>query len=169
MGPALKKNYDFQHQHTVIKKILKYLTLYNRVFSPEKDLDQGELEGSMLSWIPKSPTQISMRKFIKEIKEEKDLNGTPFSKTYHDILTQELNIITNLQSNEETKKDVYGVTGFQTLNIVEAPIEQEIGQGEDQDEITVHNGTNITSKSMEHKLKHKTSPQKLQKQTASTP
>ena len=70
--PALKENYDFQHQQTVIKKILKYLTLYNRVFSPEKDLDQGELEGSMLSWIPKSQTQISMRKFIKEIKEGKD-------------------------------------------------------------------------------------------------
>ena len=167
--PALKENYDFQHQQTVIKKILKYLTLYNRVFSPDKDLDQGELEGSMLSWIPKSQTQISMRKFIKEIKEEKDLNSTPFSKTYHDILTQELNIITNLQANEETKKDMYGVTGFQTLNIVEAPIEPEISQGEDQDEITVHYGTNITPKSTENNPKHKTNPRKHQIQTASSP
>merc|ERR1712115_354072 len=144
--PALKENYDFQHQQNVIKKILKYLTLYNRVFSPEKDLDQGELEGSMLSWIPKSQTQISMRKFIKEIKEGKDLKGTPFSKTYHDILTKELNIITNLQANEERKKDMYGVTGFQTLNIVEAPREQEISQDESQDEINVHYGTNNNPK-----------------------
>ena len=67
--PALKENYDFQHQQNVIKKILKYFTLYNRVFSPERDLDQNELEGSMLSWIPKSQTQISMRKFIQDIKE----------------------------------------------------------------------------------------------------
>merc|ERR1712115_390541 len=58
--PALKENYDFQHQQNVIKKILKYLTLYNRVFSPERDLDKNELEGSMLLWIPKSQTQISM-------------------------------------------------------------------------------------------------------------
>merc|ERR1712240_278092 len=114
--PELKENYDFQHQQIVIKKILKYLTLYNRVFSPAKGLDQGELEGSMLSWIPNSRTQISMRKFIKEMKEQKDLKGTPFSKTYHDILKQELDVITNLQANEETKKDLYGVTGFQTLN-----------------------------------------------------
>ena len=47
-----------------------------------------------------------MRKFIKEMKEQKDLKGTPFSKTYHDILKQELDVITNLQANEETKKDI---------------------------------------------------------------
>ena len=29
--PALKEIYDFQHQQIVIKKILKYLTLFNRV------------------------------------------------------------------------------------------------------------------------------------------
>ena len=84
-------------------------------------------------------------------------------------MTQELNIITNLQANKETKKDMYGVTGFQTLNIVEAPIEPEISQGEDQDEITVHYGTNITPKNAENNLKHKTNPKKHQTQTASTP
>ena len=75
-------------------------------------------------------------------------------------MTQELNIITNLQANEETKKDMYGVTGFQTLNIVEAPIEPEISQGEEQDEITVHYGTNVTPKNTENNLKHQTHPKK---------
>ena len=47
--PTLKENYDFQHQTGVLKKILKYLTIFNRIFSPAKDLDKTELEGSMLS------------------------------------------------------------------------------------------------------------------------
>merc|ERR1711895_309191 len=167
--PALKENYDFQHQQNVIKKILKYLTLYNRVFSPERDLDKNELEGSMLSWIPKSQTQISMRKFIQEIKEGKELKGDAFSKTYHDILTKELNIITNLQANEETKKDMYGVTGFQTLNIVEDPREQEISQDESQDEINVHYGTNNNPKNTKNNPHHKTNIKKSQIQSTSPP
>merc|ERR1711867_407627 len=95
--------------------------------------------------------------------------GDAFSKTYHDILTQELNIITNLQANKETKKDMYGFAGFQTLFVFEAPIEQGISQDEGPDEITVHYGTNTTPKSTKNNPQHKTNPKRHQIQTASSP
>ena len=41
--PMLKENYDFEHQTVVLKNILKYLTIYNRIFSPENDLDTADL------------------------------------------------------------------------------------------------------------------------------
>ena len=37
--PMLKENYDFEHQTTILKRILKYLTISNIIFSPGKDLD----------------------------------------------------------------------------------------------------------------------------------
>ena len=91
----------------------------------------------MLPWIPKSQTQISMRKFMKEMKEQQESKGTPFSRTYYDILKQELDVITNLQANKETKKDMYGATGFQTLNIVETSVEPEISQVDEQDKFNI--------------------------------
>ena len=167
--PALKENYDFQHQTVVLKKILKYLTLFNRVFSPTKDLDKAELEGSMLSWIPKSQTQISMRVFMKQMKDKQKLDGTALSVTYHDILTKELNEITDLQANEETKKDMYGATGYQTLNIVGTSVEPTMSQGDEQGEYNVHYGTNSTSNNMVHKSKQKVANQPNQKHQTPIP
>ena len=70
-------------------------------------------------------------------------------------MKQELDVITNLLANEETKKDMYGATGFQTLNIVKTSVEPEISQVDEQDEFNVHYGTNTTSKNMGHKSKQK--------------
>ena len=78
----LKENYDFEHQTVVIKNILKYLTIYNRIFSPKNDLDEPDLEGSMISWIPKSQTQISLRGFMQQMLDKKRLDGTPVCVTY---------------------------------------------------------------------------------------
>ena len=35
--PILKENYDFEHQTVILKRLLKYLTIFNRIFSPDKD------------------------------------------------------------------------------------------------------------------------------------
>ena len=102
--PMLKENYDFEHQTVVLKNILKYLTIYNRIFSPENDLDTADLEGSMISWIPKSQAQISLRGFMQQMLDKKRLDGTPLCVTYKEILTKELDIITNLLTFMPMKK-----------------------------------------------------------------
>ena len=38
--PILPDNYDFEVQLNVLKKILRYLTLFTRLFSPEEDLNE---------------------------------------------------------------------------------------------------------------------------------
>ena len=106
--PMLRENYDFEHQTVVLKNILKYLTIYNRIFSPKNDLDEPDLEGSMISWIPKSQTQISLRGFMQQMLDKKRLDGSPLCVTYKEILTKELDIITNLHANKETKNICLG-------------------------------------------------------------
>ena len=58
--PMLKENYYFEHKTTILKKIIRYLTIFNRIFSPEKYFDMPDLEGSMLRWVPKAQAQISV-------------------------------------------------------------------------------------------------------------
>ena len=36
-NPMLTDNYDFEYQIEVLKKILKYITIFNRLFSPQED------------------------------------------------------------------------------------------------------------------------------------
>ena len=67
-------------------------------------MDKTELEGSMLSWILKSQIQISIRQFMQQMKDKQNLDGISLSVTYHKILTKELNEITDLQPNEDTKR-----------------------------------------------------------------
>ena len=74
--------------------------------------------------------------------DKQALDGTCLSVTYHTILTEELNTITNLYANEETKKHMLGGTGFQTLNIVETPADTTKNQFDDQGEYPVHYGSN---------------------------
>ena len=66
----LKENYDIAQQTTILKRILRYLTIFNRIFSPGKDLDIPELEGSMISWIPKSQTKITLKKYKQQMLDK---------------------------------------------------------------------------------------------------
>ena len=91
-------------------------------------MDTVDLEGSMISWIPKSQAQISLRGFMQQVLDKKHLDGILLCVTYKEILTKELDIITNLHANEETKKHMLGATGYQTLNIVETPIDTNKNQ-----------------------------------------
>ena len=79
---------------------------------------------------------------MQKIVDKKHLDGTPLCVTYKEILTKELYIITNLYANEETKKHMLGATGYQTLNIVETPLDISKDQYGNQDEYNVHYGTN---------------------------
>ena len=130
------------------------MTVFNRILSPEKDLDEPELEDSMISWISKSQTQISLRGFLQKMLDKQSLDGTPLCVTYKEILTKELDIITNLHENEKTKKHMLGTTGYQTLNIVETPVDTNKNQYGNQDEYNVHYGTNNSSSNNKPKQKY---------------
>ena len=110
-----------------------------------------------------------MRQFMQQMKDKQNLDGTSLSVTYHKILTKELNEITDLQANEDTKKDMYGATGYQILNIVETSVEPTVSQCDEQDEYNVHYGTNSASNNMVHKSKQKLVNQPKQKHQTPNP
>ena len=104
------------------------------------------------------------------MKDKQSLDGTSLSVTYHKILTKELDVITDLQANEDTKKHMLGATGYQTLNIVETPIEPIMSQCDDQDEYNVHYGTNNnSSNNMANRSKQKLANQPKQKPQTPNP
>ena len=79
---------------------------------------------------------------MQKMLDKQSLDGTPLCVTYHKILTEKLDTITNLHANEETKKHMLGATGYQTLNIVDTPVDKTKNHCDDQDEYNVHYGTN---------------------------
>ena len=54
--PMISDNYEFEHQLKVLKKILKYITIFNQLFSTQEDFHIHELDGSLLSLIPRAQT-----------------------------------------------------------------------------------------------------------------
>ena len=54
-NPVLTDNYDFEYQIEVVKKILHYITIFNRLFLPQgEDFYAFELNNSMMSWNPRA-------------------------------------------------------------------------------------------------------------------
>ena len=97
----LTDNYDFEYQIEVIKKILQYITIFNRLFSPQEDFHAFELNGSMMSWIPRAQ-QITLSKMYERIMTDKlYLEGTPRSRTYREISTEKIATLTTLKAREE--------------------------------------------------------------------
>ena len=84
--PMLSPNYDFEHQLKVLKKILKYITIFNRLFSPQEDFHIPELDGSMLSWIPRAQTQTTLKMYQRIMTDKLVQKGTPRSISYHEII-----------------------------------------------------------------------------------
>ena len=121
----LPDNYDFDLQLKVLRRILRYLTLFNRLFSPAEDLNVPELSDSMLSWIPKAQAMSAVRTYQKIMDDNLVHQGLPRSQTYYNILVQELANLTTLNANEEAKKNLIGAAGFQTLNIVEEALNKQ--------------------------------------------
>ena len=80
--PILPDNYDFDVQLNVLKNILRYLTLFNRLFSPEEDLNIPELSDSMLSRIPKAQAISAVRSYHKVISDNLGQRAQPRSETY---------------------------------------------------------------------------------------
>ena len=63
-----------------------------------------------------------------------------------------------------------GATGYQTLNIVETPVETKIDQCDDQDQYNVHYGTNNSpSHNMANRSKQKLANQPKQKHQTLNP
>ena len=79
--PILSDNYDFDVQLDILKKILRYLTLFNRLFFPEKDLNVPELSDSMLSRIPKAQAMSAVRSYQKVISDNLSQRAHPISET----------------------------------------------------------------------------------------
>ena len=97
---------------------MRYLTLFNRLFSPAEDLNVPELSDSMLSWIPKAQAMSAIRTYQKIMDDNFIHQGLPRSQTYYNILVHEIANLTTLNANEDAKKNLIGAAGFQTLNIV---------------------------------------------------
>merc|ERR1712240_288489 len=116
--PMLPDNYDFELQLKVLRRILRYLTLFNRLFSPAEDLNVPELSDSMLSWIPKAQAMSAIRTYQKIMDDNSIHQGLPKSQTYYNILVHEIANLTTLNANKDAKKNLIGAAGFQTLNIV---------------------------------------------------
>ena len=100
-NPMLTDNYNFEYQIEILKKILKYITIFNRLFSPQEDFHAFELNGSMMSWIPRAQ-QITLSKMYERLMTDKlELEGIPRSKTYREILTENIATLTTLKAGEE--------------------------------------------------------------------
>ena len=108
-------------QLKVLKKILRYPTLFNRLFSPEEDLNVPELSDSMLSWIPKAQAMSAVRSYQKVISDNLSLKSQPRSQSYYKIIIHEISNLTRLSANAKSKENLHGISGVQTLNIIEEP------------------------------------------------
>lgn len=83
-NPMLTDKYDFDYQIEVLKNILKYITFFNRLFSPQEDFHAFELNQSMMSWIPRAQQVTLARWYEKVMNDKLELEGIPRSKTYRD-------------------------------------------------------------------------------------
>ena len=110
--PILPDNYDIEVQLDVLKKILRYLTLFNRLFSPE-DLNVIELSDSMLSSIPKAQPMSAVRSYQKVISDNLSQRAQPRSETYYNIFMHEISNLTRLSANAESKQNLFGTSGIQ--------------------------------------------------------
>ena len=91
---------------------MRYLTLFNRLFSPAEDLNVPELSDSMLSWIPKAQAMSAVRTYQKIMDDNLIHQGLPKSQTYYNILVHEIANLTTLNANEDAKKNLIGAAGF---------------------------------------------------------
>ena len=90
-NPMLTDNYDFEYQIEVVKKILQYVTIFNRLFLPQgEDFHAFELNSSMMSWIPRAQ-QMTLQNMYEEFMTKKlEQEGIPRSQTYGKILTENI-------------------------------------------------------------------------------
>ena len=102
----LTDNYDFEYQIKVLKKILKYITIFNRLFSPQEDFHAFELNGSMLSWIPRAQSSTLLKMYERIMNDKLSLEGKPRSISYHEIIIDEIANLMTLQADEESKRNL---------------------------------------------------------------
>ena len=82
----------------------------------------------MLSWIPKAQAMSAVRSYQKVISDNLSQRVQPRSETYYNIIMHEISNLTRLSANAESKQNLHGTSGIQTLNIIEEPhdsIEEE--------------------------------------------
>ena len=75
----------------------------------------------MLSWIPKAQAMSAVRSYQKVISDNLIHRAQPRSKTYYNIVMHEISNLTKLYANVESKQNLVGTSGIQTLNIIEEP------------------------------------------------
>ena len=71
------------------------------MFSPQENFPAFELNSSMMSWIPRAQ-QITLSKMYERLMTDKlELEGISRSKTYREILTENIATLTTLKAGEE--------------------------------------------------------------------
>ena len=95
-------DYDYDKQLKVLKHILRYLTIYNKLFSPREKLTSSDLRQSMMGWLPRTQNP-TMMNYIKEFTELMVEYNLPRSVSYHNLIIREIDNWTSLKADEETK------------------------------------------------------------------
>ena len=100
----LPPDYSFSTQLNVLQYILRYLSIFNRLFSPREKLEVGELRQSMLGWVPRSQIYTLMN-FLMTMTDDLTNFNIPLSESYYQIILWETENLNSLRADEEAKKE----------------------------------------------------------------
>ena len=96
---------------------MRYLIIFNKLFSSTYHLSSSDLRQSMMAWLPRMQYPTIMI-FLQEITTLMVKYDTPRSESYLNCITKEMDNLVQFKADEETKKSNVGIK-FPTLNIVD--------------------------------------------------
>ena len=105
-------------QVNILKYILKYLTIFNRLYSPQEDLYEGEIKQSHLSWVPRDQTSIILQRNMFDVDLALKIKNKPLSLSYAKVVMKEIKNLTGLLSAEKQMKQTTAKL-LPTLNVME--------------------------------------------------
>ena len=86
----LSPNYDLYLEITILKKILRYLTNFNRLYSLREDFYTNDLSQSMLSWVPRAQAQKRILEYQTQMALNLKNDKIPRSVSFYSIVLTEL-------------------------------------------------------------------------------
>ena len=97
---VLPLNYTYDSILDNLKYILKYLTIFNRVFSPVEDFTLNEITQSLLCWMPRTQPILVIQRSRLELLRAKKERGILFSVEYQKSLMKAISKYTALSLAE---------------------------------------------------------------------
>ena len=94
---VLSPDYTYDTILDILKDVLKYLMMFNRVFSPFEDLTLDEITQSLLCWVPRNQSVNVIHKIRVEILRARTEQGIPLSVAYKKNLMLAISTYTTLR------------------------------------------------------------------------